>query len=69
MPGISGKADQKNRLLTTPKEDNRINANKRWLMCPSCGRGKVLCMLPDTRVLNLPVYCKVCKKESIVNIP
>lgn len=37
-------------------------------MCPACGRAKVLRLLPDTEARNLVVHCKVCKKESIVNI-
>jgi len=55
--------------LTAEKGCNKINTNKRWIMCPICGRGKVLCILPTTRVSNLPVYCKLCRNESIVNIP
>lgn len=38
-------------------------------MCPACGLGKVLRLMPETRAENLIVHCKVCKKESIVNIP
>ncbi len=37
-------------------------------MCPRCGRGKVLRLHPSTRAKDLPVYCKVCQTESIVNI-
>ena len=39
-----------------------------WLICPACGRGKVLRLLPDTECRNLVVFCKLCKKESVVNI-
>lgn len=38
-------------------------------MCPACGRGKVLRLLPNTEARNLVVHCKMCKQESIVNIP
>lgn len=69
MAEFSAKTDRKNRLLTTSKEDNKINTNKRWVMCPACGRGKVLQVFKNTKVYHLPVYCKMCKKESIVNIP
>ena len=37
-------------------------------MCPACRKGKVLKLLPQTSATNLPVYCKVCRQESIVNI-
>lgn len=54
-------------LLNSPAHD-RINANNRWLMCPACGRGKILKLQPTTIAENLIVYCKVCKRETIVNI-
>lgn len=38
-------------------------------MCPKCGRGKVLKLLPTTAVKDLEVHCKICKEKSIVNIP
>ncbi len=40
-----------------------------WLVCPACGVGKVLKLLPSTEAKNLIVFCRVCHKESIVNIP
>lgn len=39
-----------------------------WLMCPACGRGKVLKLLPDTECKNLIVFCRRCKKETAINI-
>ena len=47
---------------------DKIATNERWLICPACGRGKVLKLLPLTTVKNLPVFCKRCHTESIVNI-
>ena len=38
-------------------------------MCPRCGRGKVLKLLPTTEARDLTVHCKICKQESVVNIP
>ncbi len=38
-----------------------------WAMCPVCGR-KFLKLLPNTAVCLLPVKCKHCKQETIVNI-
>ncbi len=39
-----------------------------WLLCPRCHRGKVLKLNPGTRARDLTVFCKVCGKESVVNI-
>lgn len=41
----------------------------RRFLCPSCGKHTVLWLLPTTMVKDLPIKCKRCGKESIVNIP
>lgn len=38
-----------------------------WARCPDCGV-KLLHVLPQTTVRNLPVYCRRCKTEKIMNI-
>lgn len=39
-----------------------------WLMCPVCGKKKVLRLMPETTAKDLPVYCPRCGQESIVTI-
>lgn len=39
-----------------------------YLGCPYCGAGKLLRILPQTKAVNLQVYCRRCKRELIVNI-
>lgn len=39
-----------------------------WYTCPKCGFPKMLKIRADTKVQNLPAYCKKCKRESIINI-
>lgn len=48
-------------------EENK-SEQKRFL-CPVCGKHTVLWLLPTTQVKDLPIKCKRCGKESIVNIP
>ena len=48
---------------------DKIMTNRRRLYCPVCGKGTVLFFRVDTLVKNLPVKCKLCGRESIVNIP
>ena len=38
------------------------------IVCPYCATKLPLRLLPSTRAADLPVYCKRCKKTSIVNI-
>lgn len=54
--------------LQTSSERVKLIAKDGWLLCPRCGRGKVLRLNPETRARSLTVYCKLCGKESIVNI-
>ncbi|MBQ6852442.1 MAG: hypothetical protein IJO04_05380 [Oscillospiraceae bacterium] len=42
--------------------------NQRRFLCPICGKHTVLWLLPTTEVKDLPIKCKRCGKESIVNI-
>lgn len=37
-------------------------------MCPICGKGKLLKLLTDTAVHNLPCKCKRCGQTSTLNI-
>ena len=48
---------------------DRIKSNRRPAPCPVCGKGAVAYLLPTTVVKDLPVKCKRCGAESILNIP
>ena len=39
-----------------------------WIICPVCGKGKILKVRPDTIARNLPRKCKRCGQETLVNI-
>lgn len=47
----------------------KINTNRKPVPCPVCGKGSVAYLLPDTMIRNLPVKCKRCGAESVLNIP
>lgn len=55
--------------MQTEASCGKMRTYRRWVLCPKCGRTKVLQVLPTTVCRDLIVYCKSCKKESIVNIP
>ena len=54
--------------MQTGRKDDKLVAKNGWLLCPHCGKGKVLRLNPETRAQSLTVYCKICGKETIVNI-
>ncbi|MCI7158207.1 MAG: cysteine-rich KTR domain-containing protein [Flintibacter sp.] len=39
-----------------------------WVICPVCGKGKLLLIRSDTTARNLPRKCKRCGQETLVNI-
>ena len=44
-------------------------AEQRRFLCPLCGKHTILWLLPTTEIKDLPVKCKRCGKETVVNIP
>jgi len=57
-----------NDALHNKKIKNNIEAARRRLLCPLCGKHTVLWLLPDTEIKNLPIKCKRCGKETVVNV-
>ena len=55
-------------LIKTPEHD-RIFAEQRKILCPACGKRVVLWVLPTSQVRDLPVKCRKCNAEMILNIP
>ena len=53
--------------------DNRscgiIKVSDGWVACPICKRNKrLLRVTPDTKAKHLPVFCRDCKSEIILDI-
>ncbi|MBO2528117.1 MAG: hypothetical protein CW335_08140, partial [Clostridiales bacterium] len=46
----------------------KIQTKDGFILCPICGRQKVLKILPETRGTHIPVFCKNCRKQSIIDI-
>ena len=37
-----------------------------WLLCPICSGKTRIKVRPDTVILNLPLYCPKCKRETLI---
>ena len=48
---------------------DKMVTKQRRSLCPACGKHTVLWLLPTPTVKDLPVKCKRCGKESVLNIP
>jgi len=55
--------------LQEKQQIEETKSEQRRFLCPECGKHTVLWLLPTTQVKDLPVKCKRCGKESIINIP
>ncbi len=47
---------------------NDIEIERRRFLCPLCGKHTLLWLLSDTAIKNLPIKCKRCGREIIVNV-
>ncbi len=47
---------------------DEVETALRRFLCPLCAKHTVLWLLPNTEIKNLPIKCKRCGKESIVNV-
>ena len=51
------------------EHDKLISVKNGWIACPVCCRNKRLLRIdPDTEAKGLPVYCRDCKSEIILDI-
>jgi DNA-directed RNA polymerase subunit RPC12/RpoP len=55
-------------ILQKNLTQNEPKTPRRRYLCPLCSKQTVLWLLPDTEIKNLPVKCKRCGREIIVNV-
>lgn len=55
-------------MQVTQKRGMMLTVRDGWLVCPVCGKPRLLHVLDTTRAKDLPVYCRKCRTETIVNI-
>lgn len=61
--GKGGKALQKVR------KSDKLIVKDGWITCPVCGRNhRLIRIMPETTANRLPVYCRTCRSEIILDI-
>lgn len=64
------KTERKKEKVQPKKEeelpDNFIQEVDGWALCPVC-RKRILKLTSETKVINLPAYCKICHAEYIIS--
>lgn len=43
------------------------SVRQEWVYCPACGNKTRLRLRKDTVLINFPLFCPKCKKESLTN--
>ncbi|NBI72474.1 conjugal transfer protein [Clostridiaceae bacterium] len=39
-----------------------------WLLCPVCGSKTRIKMRSDTQLINFPLFCPKCRKETLIHV-
>ena len=48
--------------------EEEVTKESRWIKCPLCDGKTRIRINEDTVLLNFPLYCPKCKKESIIGV-
>jgi len=55
--------------LQTEIQCGKLAVENGWVVCPVCKRNhRLIRVKPETEAKELPVYCRDCKTEIILNI-
>lgn len=55
--------------MQSAEKSGRIIVNDGWITCPECGRNhRLLRITGSTEACCLPVYCRTCRREIILDI-
>jgi hypothetical protein len=46
----------------------KIDLQGNKIVCPKCGHATQVKILPTTALVDFPLYCKHCRRETIVNM-
>ncbi len=57
------------KALQTERKGDTLSVKDGWIACPVCRRNKRLLRIDaETEARSLPVYCRSCKQEIILDI-
>nr|DAO54892.1 MAG TPA: cysteine-rich protein [Caudoviricetes sp.] len=61
--------ESEGKVLKSVQNSDRLSIKNGWISCPVCGRNHRLLRITDeTEACSLPVYCRTCRSEIILNI-
>ena len=54
--------------MQNSNEYGKIGTNRKRVTCPICRKQTLLFVTANTEARNLPVWCKRCNREAVLNI-
>ncbi len=67
FPKYSGTHQSEKKRAYAMNEQSSLSKGH-WLVCPLCGGKTRIKVNEDTVLLNFPLFCPHCKKETIVGV-
>ncbi|MEF2699875.1 MAG: cysteine-rich KTR domain-containing protein [Oscillospiraceae bacterium] len=55
------------KLLQSQEKSSTIKVRENRAVCPVCGALTRIVILPETVVINFPLYCHRCRRTTIIN--
>lgn len=54
--------------LKKPQKCGKIIVKDGWVLCPVCGKARVLPVFEGTEGQNIPIHCKRCGADRLIDI-
>ncbi len=45
-----------------------VKGSFEWLLCPVCGSKTRIKLRSDTQLINFPLFCPKCRKETLIHV-
>lgn len=45
-----------------------MDGQQKWVICPMCGRKTRTKIREDTVLVNFPLFCPKCRKETLIDL-
>ena len=59
---------QKEHIQCTYNEKDMPMIKMEWILCPICGNKTCNRIREDTVLINCPLYCPKCKRETLISV-
>lgn len=54
-------------MLNCKRKSVILHVESGYAICPACRRKTSVRIMPDTKLKNFPLFCKLCKQTTLVS--